>query len=666
VTAPERPPSGRLLRPLPLIAVIVLAVHLVPFGRYISDDAGITFAYAKNLAQGHGLTLNPGTDPVEGYSSFAWLVTVLPFCARGSDPTWGVKIFSFLLSATTLMLLSRTGDQLFVADASRASGHIRDLAAVALAAFTPFVVWTAGGMENPLYCVLLAAALYLYAAERFSLCALTLLGLALTRVEALAFVAVFAVHRIVVLAWRRQMPSRRGIAAASLFVAGYAVYLTWHWLHFRAFYPNSYLSKAPSLDLVQALSSLFDLRSGGWTYFRAQLMEPYHLYWAAPILALAFVGAGLQAALPGVLAVTAIFLIVLTGGDFYPELRLGTVLLPLLFLLLGEGTRRAVARVRNSPLAFTLAVLPFGLVCYPSLSHSRAFNRPIDFNTLRTSRADFYQTLARDVGENQLIVVESDIGNVAYLTDFPIIDLGGLANLNIARFGRHFLLEYIFDEIRPDVIHVSGTWAFQADIPFEMIQRDYTTLEGGKSAAGYAEGTFLKRTLANRTASQAAAAHAAELSEGTAAMKEARAPDPGLPRAALDELFRRAQRYCVLSAACTDSVSVSKRSESIADRYQRVFQFSRAFDWYSAAVRADSLNVHALRNREDMRLASAGPAALLERRRFSEARAFYEELLAKGWRPGTARELADVRQLVTLTGLRVPSDLHLQDSGADR
>ena len=40
------------------------------------DDAYISFRYAQNLLDGHGLVFNPG-DPVEGYSNLLWVLHVL-------------------------------------------------------------------------------------------------------------------------------------------------------------------------------------------------------------------------------------------------------------------------------------------------------------------------------------------------------------------------------------------------------------------------------------------------------------------------------------------------------------------------------------------------------------------------------------------------------------
>lgn len=54
-----------------IFAVLVLGylLHAAQYGDWLVDDAGITFAYARNLAAGHGPVVNIGEAPVEGYSN---------------------------------------------------------------------------------------------------------------------------------------------------------------------------------------------------------------------------------------------------------------------------------------------------------------------------------------------------------------------------------------------------------------------------------------------------------------------------------------------------------------------------------------------------------------------------------------------------------------------
>ena len=72
-----------VFRPPPLrssaLALIVFLPWLALLGWmaeiswFLTDDAFISFRYARNLLEGHGLVFNPG-ERVEGYSNFLWVL----------------------------------------------------------------------------------------------------------------------------------------------------------------------------------------------------------------------------------------------------------------------------------------------------------------------------------------------------------------------------------------------------------------------------------------------------------------------------------------------------------------------------------------------------------------------------------------------------------------
>ncbi|HWM05717.1 MAG TPA: hypothetical protein VNP92_25535, partial [Actinophytocola sp.] len=59
-----------------LLPTAVTTLHALAYGRWIVDDAGITFAYARSITSGAGPVLQPGAEPVEGYSNPAWLLVL--------------------------------------------------------------------------------------------------------------------------------------------------------------------------------------------------------------------------------------------------------------------------------------------------------------------------------------------------------------------------------------------------------------------------------------------------------------------------------------------------------------------------------------------------------------------------------------------------------------
>src|SRR5262245_36344248 len=78
--------------------VVLFGAHALLFFGWMIDDAGISFAYARNLAHGAGLTIQPGIAPVEGFSNPLWTLMVSAFYSLHLfyEP-WTPKLVSFAL-----------------------------------------------------------------------------------------------------------------------------------------------------------------------------------------------------------------------------------------------------------------------------------------------------------------------------------------------------------------------------------------------------------------------------------------------------------------------------------------------------------------------------------------------------------------------------------------
>ncbi len=76
-----RPLAARL--GLAALALLITAAALI-WPAWLSDDAFISFRYAQNLVQGHGLVYNPG-ERVEGYTNFLWTIMAAAVLRLGGD-----------------------------------------------------------------------------------------------------------------------------------------------------------------------------------------------------------------------------------------------------------------------------------------------------------------------------------------------------------------------------------------------------------------------------------------------------------------------------------------------------------------------------------------------------------------------------------------------------
>ena len=145
-----------------LIPAFVFVLHALVFGGWIHDDAGISFAYAKNLAQGHGLVAQPAAVPLEGFANILWVALLAFFyLIHLFNVVWTPKILAVLFIAAAFAILSRALGRVDPWGAAVA------LTGLTVAALQPgFVIWSVSGLENPLTvllaCTLLAACLRLF------------------------------------------------------------------------------------------------------------------------------------------------------------------------------------------------------------------------------------------------------------------------------------------------------------------------------------------------------------------------------------------------------------------------------------------------------------------------------------------------------------------------
>jgi arabinofuranosyltransferase len=109
------------------IALLYCAFQVVAKRGSVFDDAFITYRYAKNLAEGNGITWNAGEAPVEGYTNFLLVVVLAPVIRVGGDPQLFARILNLLAGAGVAVLLYQA--------TRREWGAERAVALVAAAAF---------------------------------------------------------------------------------------------------------------------------------------------------------------------------------------------------------------------------------------------------------------------------------------------------------------------------------------------------------------------------------------------------------------------------------------------------------------------------------------------------------------------------------------------------
>jgi arabinofuranosyltransferase len=346
------------------VAAITAGVILASVRSWMCDDAFITFRYADNLVQGHGLVFNAG-ERVEGYTNFAWtLWTALGLGLGASAEAWSA-VSGIACFAAALALLARRGWSI-----ARASGIAWPLpaAAVLAAVHREWTVFATSGLETSAFTLLGFAGYVLVCpvpkrpgdrpadgeaagearagGRRLAAAGVVLALASLTRPDGVLFAVVCGVWLL----------AGRDLRGALAFAAGFAVLwlpvTIWRVAYYGDLFPNTYYAKSAALAWW----------SQGWFYARIYFTRYWPLLLALPCAAL--VKPRRPVALELTLAVVYALYVMRVGGDFMFG-RLLVPVTPFLLILLGRGLDAAVGR-RPLIHAGAIAGLAAALVVTPA------------------------------------------------------------------------------------------------------------------------------------------------------------------------------------------------------------------------------------------------------------------------------------------------------------
>jgi len=293
-----------------LLILLVLAViaGLWPYWKWgwWIEDAGISFSFARNLAEGHGLVAFPGGERVEGYSNPLWVALLAFWQLFGVDGFNSSRWMSIPLAAATVPLVYGIGMRL---RPDRAVAGL--LTAAILASDCVFGIWTASGLENPLFCFLLALAMYrtLVEGERggFPWAAVAFLGLALTRPEGILYAAFggfigLLIDRSEGRSWKRTA------AWLAVFWIPFGAYFAARYAYFAYPYPATYYAKMGGIGFQP-----YGWNSRAWLYLRNYCAD-LHVGWLMPLFWIGVTGLRGPRAAIAVIAIGATTAVLLIPG----------------------------------------------------------------------------------------------------------------------------------------------------------------------------------------------------------------------------------------------------------------------------------------------------------------------------------------------------------------
>ncbi|HKO94556.1 MAG TPA: hypothetical protein VJU61_25555 [Polyangiaceae bacterium] len=296
------------------------------------DDSGISYAYAKHIAEGRGPVAVVGGPWVEGYSNPSWVFLLVPFHWLGLALPSVAKVLGVLLFAATAIL---SASLLPASGGSRwhSWGALQISLAIAMASCLEIVVWVVAGLENSLFWALLVGLAYLNERESRGVSArglsgLCAFGLCITRPEGALYIAPWLALQL----WQfARQPEKRHAAARALVLCltPLLLYHALHYLTFREFVPNTFLAKPSKPEL-----------GDGYDYLKTNL-QGSALSYALPLALLGLVGKPRLKLLLGWYCAAGLVFILYAGGDWMPYGRFLSLFAPTLLLLTAAGVDNA-------------------------------------------------------------------------------------------------------------------------------------------------------------------------------------------------------------------------------------------------------------------------------------------------------------------------------------
>ena len=236
---------------------LALLGWLASVSYFLTDDAFISFRYARNLLEGHGLVFNPG-EYVEGYSNFLWVLELAAIWrVLGVAPEVAAPYLSVVFTAGTLAVMAWWIARL---PQLRHRGLVAWMALGLVCSSATFAVWTSGGgLETRQFTFFIVLAVICLSLYRDSPAGLLVVSLSLalaayTRPEGSLIAACcfgwFGLQHIVdakplKLDWRewRQFNWRGALYLVTPFIALVAAHFLFRYGYYGEWLPNTYYAK---------------------------------------------------------------------------------------------------------------------------------------------------------------------------------------------------------------------------------------------------------------------------------------------------------------------------------------------------------------------------------------------------------------------------------------
>ncbi|KPJ61861.1 MAG: hypothetical protein AMJ42_00750 [Deltaproteobacteria bacterium DG_8] len=422
-----------------IIIAMLFVLHSLHFS-FVCDDAFISFRYAKNFINGHGLVWNIGERPVEGYTNFLWIIVISLFMKVGFEPVIVSKVLGIFFGLCCIILVYLFSELIF-----QRKSFLNLVAPAILACCGPFAAWSTGGLETQMFTffILAAVTMYLYEIQNdkiTSFSAVLFVLASLTRPEGILIFGVTCLHNFFYLLFSKRSPfCRKTIIWFLTFIIIYGVYFYWRFNYYGFIFPNAYYAK-----------------TGGGVYqlFRGfRYLARFILFYKWPLL----IGLSLLTLLKPLrssiiyllmLIISFSAYIVYIGGDFLGMFRFFVPILPLMAILVQEGVIalcqwliRIIHPTFVKTSVITLCSFTFILILVKGLTFSfkgQPYERILYHKRVTEGQSAKGRWLHRHASPDESLAAFG-IGAISYYSELNTIDRLGITDIHIAHTKMHHM-----------------------------------------------------------------------------------------------------------------------------------------------------------------------------------------------------------------------------------
>ena len=428
-------------RTIVAIGLGLIGLALAWHNRFIQDDAFISFQYARQLAEGQGLTWF-GTR-VEGYSNFAWVLWIAAGIKAGIDPIVWAHVGSLTCFIALIFAFWRLSGRVF--------DTLWPRAVAGLLLVTNFTVsaYATGGLETMLQTALLCVATWQLYELRAGAphTAVRLVGVSVALAVAVLAHSDSALPAAIIGTWslvelrRRRAGYGACLAGLGPFVLLIGAWVAWKVAYYGDVLPNTYYAKVGFGWPALANGGLYLVR-----FATAYLIWPFLLGGAFACFVRRCPVRRDMGPILFLLASWCAYVIAV-GGDFM-EFRFLVPVTPHLFLLLVyliEKPCRTVAPIAPpAVLAASCVVLTaasyWHATHFTDITPDRTLDSIPQLSTFYTLCPDgdwgrLGRALRRDLGDADVTIACTGVGAIPYYSRLKTVDLLGLNDSDVARHG---------------------------------------------------------------------------------------------------------------------------------------------------------------------------------------------------------------------------------------